>query len=202
MKRYGMVIDLSRCIGCQACAVACAVHHGLPKDVRWSKVKEKSSGSFPFPKVEFLPLLCMQCANPSCLEVCPTGATYRDEGGIVRVNYDRCMGCGYCTLACPYDARVMVESISSNHQNNPLTEFENKAFAGHRKGVVEKCDFCFDRVSNGEEPACVGTCPTNARIFGDINDPNSKISKTIASNPVEQIFSMLGNDPSVYYVGR
>ena len=202
MKRYGMVIDLSRCVGCQACAVACAVHHGLPHGVRWSKVKEKTSGHFPSPKLEFLPLLCMQCANPSCLEVCPTGATYIDAGGIVRVNYDRCMGCGYCILACPYGARVHVDSLSSNHPNNPLTEFEKIAFAGHKKGVVEKCDFCIDKVTNGEEPACVATCPTKARIFGNINDSTSEISKTIASRTVEQIFTMLGNDPSVYYVGR
>jgi molybdopterin-containing oxidoreductase family iron-sulfur binding subunit len=103
-------------------------------------------------------------------------------------------------VACPYDARVRVDRINSNHQIGSLTDHEKTAFAGHKKGKVEKCNFCEDKVSRGEEPVCVTACPTNARIFGDINDPTSKISKTIAARHVEQIYPKIGNNPSVFYI--
>ena len=127
----------------------------------------------------FLPRLCNHCSSPNCVSVCPTGATYkREEDGIVVVDPDICIGCKYCIQACPYDARFL----------NPVT------------GAADKCDFCLHRVSQGLAPACVETCIGRARIFGDINDPDSEISRMIATNPVSVLRPEKGTQPNVFYI--
>ncbi len=198
--RYGMVIDLSSCIGCQSCTMACKVENGTPKGVFWSKVLHKESGKYPTPKRAFLPVLCMHCENAPCVEVCPTGASSKRPDGIVAVDYDKCMGCRYCETACPYDARTLLEEIEPYYPEFGFTPYEQMMYQEHQKGVVEKCNFCVERVAQGEQPACVATCPAYARHFGDLDDPNSEVSKLIAQRHGYQLLPELGTEPSVYYL--
>lgn len=177
--QYGMLIDTRRCSGCQACSIACKAEFDVPLGSTRSWVEYVEKGTFPNVTRNFLPRLCNNCSEPPCVGVCPTGATYkREEDGIVVVDEDICIGCKYCLQACPYDARFI----------NPKT------------GSADKCDFCLHRVSEGVVPACVNTCEGRARIFGDINDPSSEISKLIASNPVTVLRKGQGTKPNVFYI--
>jgi len=200
MARYGMVIDLNRCIGCHACAMACKAENGTPPEVWWSKVLTQEIGKFPNASMDFLPLLCMHCENAPCVGVCPTGASYKRPDGIVAVDYDKCMGCKYCQVACPYDARSLVDEIKPYYSEFGFTPYEELMYQKHQAGVVEKCNFCVERVERGEEPACVTTCPAYARHFGDLDDPNSEVSKLIAQRNGYQLMPELGTNPSVYYL--
>jgi Fe-S-cluster-containing dehydrogenase component len=200
MARYGMVIDLSRCVGCHACAMACKAEHGTPSGVWWGKVLTRETGKYPSARIIFWPVLCMHCQNAPCVEVCPTGASYKRADGIVAVDYDKCMGCGYCRIACPYDARSFVEKIEPYFPEFGLTPYEDLMYQKHQEGVAEKCNFCLDRVAQGEEPACVTTCPALARYFGDLDDPNSEVSKLISRRHGFQLLPELGTNPSVYYL--
>jgi len=200
-KRYGMAIDLKRCTDCNSCAIACKTEHGTPNHVYWSKVLVYEKGKFPATSMVFLPVLCMHCQDAPCLNVCPTAATYKREDGIVLVNYDHCMGCRYCELACPYDARVFLEEIKPYHPDGVLIPYEEKVFKNHHLGVEEKCTFCVERVDKGMEPTCVQTCPAYARYFGDINDPTSEISRIISQNHAKPLMDHLGTHSSVFYFG-
>ena len=178
--RYGMLIDLRRCIGCHACSVACKAEFDVPLGVYRSWVEYVEKGTYPNVGRSFLPRLCNHCNEPPCVSVCPTGATWkREEDGIVVVDPDICIGCKYCILACPYDARFI----------NPVT------------GVADKCDFCLHRVEKGLVPSCVNTCIGGARIFGDLNDPESEISRMVATNPVTVLRPEQGTEPNVFYIG-
>jgi tetrathionate reductase subunit B len=178
-KRYGMLIDARRCYGVHACSVACKAENGVPLGQTRSWVEYIEKGTYPNVTRSFLPRLCNHCEKPACVSVCPTGATWkRKEDGIVVVDDDICIGCKYCVHACPYDARYL----------NPIT------------GTVDKCDFCIHRVSQGLEPACVEACPSRARIFGDLNDPESEISKKIARYPVTVLRPEKGTQPNVFYI--
>ncbi len=177
--QYGMLIDTRRCIGCHACSVACKAEFDVPLGNTRSWVEYVEKGEYPNVSRNFLPRLCNHCSEPNCVDVCPTGATFkRAEDGIVVVDPERCIGCKYCVQACPYDARFI----------NPVT------------GAADKCDFCLHRVSRGIAPACVETCIGRARIFGDLNDPNSEIAKKIATNPVSVLRPGMGTEPNVYYI--
>ncbi|NOZ09736.1 MAG: 4Fe-4S dicluster domain-containing protein [Gammaproteobacteria bacterium] len=177
--RYAMVIDTRRCVGCHACSVACKAEFDVPLGFYRSWVEYVEKGTFPDVRRSFLPRLCNQCSNPPCVDVCPTGATWqREEDGIVEIDPDICIGCKYCILACPYDARFA----------NPVT------------GTAEKCDFCLHRVRNGLEPACVETCIGRARIFGDLNDPNSEVGRLLATTAVTVLRQEMGTKPNVYYI--
>jgi tetrathionate reductase subunit B len=179
-KHYAMVIDTRLCYGCHACSVACKAEFGVPLGETRSWVEYTEKGTFPHLSLGFLPRLCNQCSEPACVSVCPVGATWkREEDGIVVIDSDMCIGCKYCLQACPYDARFI----------NPDT------------GTAEKCDFCIHRVSQGLEPACVEACPARARIFGDVNDPDSEVSRLIAENPVTVLRPEQGTEPNVYYIG-
>ena len=178
--QYGMLIDIRRCIGCHSCTVACKSEFDVPLGVERSWVEYVEKGEYPHVGRSFLPRLCNHCSEPKCAPVCPTDATYkRPEDGIVVVDSGVCIGCKYCILACPYDARFL----------NPVTRF------------ADKCDFCIHRVSNGLVPSCVNTCIGGARVFGDLNDPNSEISSRIATSPVTILRAEAGTRPNVFYIG-
>jgi molybdopterin-containing oxidoreductase family iron-sulfur binding subunit len=134
------------------------------------------------------------------VDVCPTGASFKRADGIVVVDYDKCMGCGYCRVACPYDARSFIEKIEPYYPEFGFTPYEELMYQKHQTGVAEKCNFCAERVARGEEPACVGTCIAYARHFGDLDDPNSEVSKLIAERHGYQLLPELGTEPSVYYL--
>lgn len=200
MARYGMVIDLKRCYGCVACAIACKAQNGTPYGVWWSKVLPSESGKYPNTRRSYVPVLCMHCQNPPCEEVCPTGATFKRADGIVVVDYDKCMGCGYCRVACPYDARVFAKKIEGYFPEHGLVPYEEVMYKKHQTGVAEKCKFCWEKVEKGEKPACVETCVPGARHFGDLDDPNSEVSRLIAERHGFQLLPELGTNPSVYYL--
>ena len=200
-KRYGMAIDLKRCVNCHSCAIACKAENGTPRDVYWSKVLTYEIGEYPATTQVFLPVLCMHCQDAPCLNVCPTAATYKREDGVVLVNYDHCMGCRYCELACPYDARVFMEDIKAYMYDGVLTPYEERLYKKHQVGVEEKCTFCVDRLAKGMEPTCVQTCPGFARTFGDLNDPYSEVSMIIARHNAKPLMDHLGTHASVFYFG-
>lgn len=176
---YAMVLDTRRCIGCHACSVACKTEYAVPLGATRSWVEYVEKGTFPHVSRQFLPRLCNHCRNPQCVNVCPTGATFkRDEDGIVVVDSDICIGCKYCIQACPYDVRFI----------HPDT------------GTADKCDFCLHRVSRGVAPSCVNTCQGKARIFGDMNDPESEVARLIATQPVTVLRQGMGTQPSVFYI--
>lgn len=177
-KRYAMVIDLRRCVGCMSCQVTCKMENNVPFDFFRSKVLITERGTYPDVKRRFLPVLCNHCEEAPCVQVCPVGASYRREDGVVLVDQDKCIGCGYCVEACPYDARYI----------NPFT------------GTADKCTFCQPRIDSGLEPACVHNCMGQARIFGDLNDPNSAVSKLVNGNSVQTLKGNLGTEPRVFYI--
>ncbi len=178
-KRMAMVIDLRRCFGCNACSVACKAQFDVPLGVWRSWVKNVERGTYPDVKRYFLPRLCNHCVKAPCVDICPTGASYIREDGIVMIDENKCIACKSCRVACPYNSR----------------------FTNPSKEVVDKCNFCIERLEQGLEPACVNTCNAKARIFGDANDSTSEVSKLIASNPVQTLKPELGTEPQVYYIG-
>ncbi len=199
MSKYGMVIDLKECIGCQACSVSCKVEHGTPPGIFWNRVSEIEEGEFPAVRKYYLPRLCMQCEHPSCVEVCPTGASHRREDGLVLVDQTKCIGCKYCMVACPYGARYFNEK-NRGYFGDGLTPYEQQLYKEHKTGVVEKCNFCADRLDAGKQPACVATCIARARYFGDLDDPDSEVSRLIRQRHGFQLLRETGNNPAVYYL--
>lgn len=176
---YGMVIDLRRCIGCHACSVSCKAEYEVPLGATRSWVEYVEKGDYPNVARSFLPRLCNHCSKPQCVDVCPTGATWkREKDGVVVVDPEVCIGCKYCIQACPYDARFI----------NPET------------GSADKCDFCIHRVSKGVAPSCVNACIGEARVFGDLNDPESEVAKLVANNPVSVLRQEMGTEPNVFYI--
>ena len=201
MTRWGMVLDLTRCIGCNACTVACKIENGTPDDQYWCRVYTEETGTFPDVKTTYVPALCNHCADAPCVTVCPTGASHQRDDGIVLVDPDKCIGCRACMTACPYAARFYLrKGILDGGYHSERTDFEERKWAAVQEGTVTKCTFCAHRVDQGLEPACVITCPTDARIFGDLDDPESKPSKLIRERNGYQPLAELGTNPSVYYV--
>ena len=205
MPRYGMVIDLKRCYGCYACVMACKVKNHTPPGVFWARVLKGESGTYPNTVRQALPVLCNHCEEPSCQEVCPTGATMTLDGGIVVVDQDKCMGCKYCIMACPYGARYSVDKWESYFPAGiPLSPYEefSKKFWAEKSGVgtATKCDFCRDRLDEGKLPACVDACPAHARVFGDLDDPESEVSILLRTHKGTPLNPELGNQPKVYYL--
>ncbi len=217
MTRWGMVIDLLRCVGCYSCMVACKQEHFLPPEMFWNRLLIGETGKYPAVTKQMYPILCNHCKEAACLKVCPTGATTRSEDGIVAVNYDECVGCRYCVIACPYQQRTYYGDGSKEYfPGQGLTEYEiiGKQLYPLQVGTVVKCNFCRERVDAGLEkglkpgvdreatPACVITCPAKARTFGDLDDPTSEVSRLIRERKGFQLHPEFGTDPSVYYLAR
>ena len=199
--RYGMVIDLSRCVACYACVVACKAEHATPPGVLFSWAFRRERGEYPHTRNVYMPMLCNHCDVPSCVDVCPTGATHkREEDGIVAIDADKCVGCRACMTACPYHARYHLDEIRSYHPGHGRTPYEEAGYRNHQVGTVEKCDFCLDRLADGQEPACVANCPAVARVFGDLDDPASDVSRLVRQGHAFQLLPEMETDPSVYYL--
>jgi Fe-S-cluster-containing dehydrogenase component len=178
MARYGMLINTTRCVGCFACRVACQMQNSLPPHDSYIRYEELESGTYPKVYAEQIPLQCQHCEDAPCVSVCPTGASYINDDGVVLVDRERCIGCKYCMTACPYNARIQ----------------------DHETGEVEKCRFCvLSDDGSVPEPACVNTCVTKARIFGDLDDPKSEISQAIVSYNAKPIAPGLTR-AKIYYV--
>jgi molybdopterin-containing oxidoreductase family iron-sulfur binding subunit len=195
--RWGLLVDVNECQdGCTACVAACAEENGLRSngrpetDAQWIRkveLRDPSTGA-----TRSLPLMCQHCAYPPCVDVCPTGASFKRADGIVLVDKHICIGCRYCMMACPYKARSFIHEAVE----------DPKPYAPRGKGTVESCTFCVHRVDEGRTPACVEACPAaggKAMTFGDLNDPDSEISKRIATYVTDQIRADLGLDPGVRY---
>jgi molybdopterin-containing oxidoreductase family iron-sulfur binding subunit len=197
--RWGVAIDLKRCTGCQSCTVACKAENGTPPGVFWTRVVEKEEGTFPFAYKVFMPVRCNHCSDPPCVPVCPTGASYvREKDNLVLIDQDKCIGCGTCVVACPYDVRFLPESARGYY--GAPTPYERAAYQKWQKGTVQKCTLCVHRLDAGLEPACIATCPTKALTFGDLNDPRSEISRLVRERPHFRPSAELGTDPNVFYL--
>jgi len=176
VAKYAMVIDSFKCIDCKACLVACKVENDVPAGFWRNWII--SPGAPQDRRIHFQPGQCMQCDKPSCVAACPVGATFKQVNGLVAIVPVKCIGCGNCVTACPYGARY----------RNP------------KKRIADKCDFCAHRLKRGEEPACVATCPTRARIFGDRNDPQSQVSRLLQQTQLVRLINPLINtQPRIYY---
>ncbi len=209
-----MVIDLTRCVGCYSCIVACKQEHFLPPGIVWGRVLITESGEYPAVAKQMYPVQCNHCKDALCVKVCPTGATRRRDDGIVRVDHDKCVGCRYCLIACPYQARVFFsDSTREYFPGQGLTDFEKigRKLYPHQAGTVLKCNFCMERIDAGlghglkpgvdreATPACVITCPAKARYFGDLDDPYSEASMMIRQHGGYQLRPEYGTNPSIYY---
>ena len=204
MTRYGMAIDLNRCMGCQTCAMYCKAANNLPNDVWYQRVvtegggyTDASGGTSDDPKLGFRPIACQHCDEPACAAVCPVGATYKDpDTGVVMQDTSICIGCQSCMQACPYDVRTYIDDpeysldFAVGYQTAPE----------HRPSTVEKCNFCAARLDEGEEPACMILCPARARYYGDLDDPQSAVNKAMAGRETEQLLPEEGTSPCVYYL--
>lgn len=206
MTRYGMAIDTTRCFGCQTCAAACKVANNLPKDMVYNRVPTIGSGSIDcaagtFPNdltMNWLPMQCQHCDNPPCLDACPTGATQKREDGIVWVDNELCIGCEACIKACPYEGvRTLNESEPEYYLDVVVGEADAPT---HVAGTVEKCTFCYNLIDRGEVPACMQLCPGRARHWGDLDDPESDVSKYLASRQATVLQEEDGTSPKVFYI--
>lgn len=220
-RRWVMVIDLRKCVGCHACTIACVAENKLPPGVVYRPVLEEEWGVYPNVGRRFTPRPCMQCDNPPCTPVCPVTATYKNEEGVVIVDYDQCIGCRACLTACPYGARTSDFGLTYN-EPNPVADgliagrtvaesyeraanfeyAEARPRQGHESpiGNARKCHFCLHRVGVGELPACVSTCIGRATLFGDANDASSLVAEMIAQPNVMRLKEELGTEPRVYYL--
>lgn len=178
-KKFGIIYDSNKCIGCQACALACKAENSVPDGFSRLQVQIEMKGTFPNPRMDFHRKSCVMCEKAPCVSVCPTGASHTNDMGITLVDNNRCVGCKYCILACPYQAR----------------------FANPKTGAADKCTFCWEnRVSKGLQPACVKACPTAALAFGDINDAKSDFSAVSAKNALIKPKEHLNTQPKVVTV--
>lgn len=209
MTQYGMVIDLNRCFGCQTCAAACKVANNLPKELAYNVVHtvggestDNAGGAFPNCELSYLPMQCQHCSNPACTDVCPTGATEKDEEtGIVTVDNELCIGCESCIKACPYSEPQHVRTLLSEEPQYYIDVVVGEADAPtHKFGTVEKCTFCKNLIDRGEVPACMDLCPGRARYWGDIDDPDSDVSKALEGREYSVLQENEGTNPSVFYI--
>jgi molybdopterin-containing oxidoreductase family iron-sulfur binding subunit len=226
MKKYAMVIDMHKCVGCGACNFGCKIENNVGDDLTWAKVETLTKGTFPKVTFEHITTLCNHCNNAPCVKACPTKAMHKiADGGLTLHNPAKCIGCQSCVIACPY-------GMISFNKVSPLKKWESsssiipkctssgkevaekagekmpfynpdraKTYEGIRgRGVVEKCTFCDHRIAEKKDPYCVEVCPAKARIFGDISDPKSEVSKLVSQHKGRTLKPEQGTEPSVYYI--
>jgi molybdopterin-containing oxidoreductase family iron-sulfur binding subunit len=220
--QWAMVIDVAKCVGCHACTIGCVAENKLPPGVVYRPVLEEEIGTYPAVRRRFLPRPCMQCQNPPCVKVCPVKATYKNPQGVTVVNYDRCIGCRYCLVACPYAARTSDfgewytketpenqgkilgrKNAANGYETNPATEYGQawpKRGKGSPIGNARKCHFCLHRLAVGMLPNCVTTCIGRATLFGDRTDLKSLIYEMLGSPRIKRLKEELGTQPAVYYL--
>ncbi len=205
MTKYGMAIDTKRCVACNRCSMACKIEHNLPLGMLWNCALYNGADYLLVPqgtyeeglKTEMYTLACQHCDNPACVGVCPTGATTKREDGIVTVDYEKCIGCESCIAACPYTG------VRTN-ADKPAWPLDFKVGDATVPDVVantvSKCTFCIERIDRGERPACVDICYAYARYFGDLDDPESEISKVLAQREYDLLLEDQGTKPNVYFL--
>lgn len=211
MTRYVMVADLNRCVGCQTCTASCKQTNATLPGVQWRKVLDIEMGTYPNVDRLFMPVGCQHCSDPPCMSVCPSTATGQRADGLVTIDYDICIGCSYCAVACPYQARYKVETPRFAYGDTP-TDNEAIRFDAKRIGVAQKCTFCSDRIDAGlakgltpgvdpeASPACVNACIADALKFGDLEDMESNVSKLLIEKSWFRMHEELGTNPGFYYL--
>ncbi len=221
--RWGMAIDLDRCTGCGACVAACQAENNIAlteqqgfsegRNLHWLRIERYWEGEFPHVRARFLPMLCQHCDDAPCEPVCPVYASYHTAEGLNGQVYNRCVGTRYCANNCPYAVRVF--NFSEPNWPQPLEQQLSPDITVRSRGVMEKCSFCIQRIRRGKEgakledrelrdgeiePACAQTCPPGAMVFGDLNDPDSRVSRLARSPRRFRLFEDLGTEPSVIYL--
>lgn len=235
MPRWGMVIDLDRCTACQACIVACRIENNVPaasddeashgRAILWNQMFTELRGTYPDLRLTVFPRPCMHCADPPCVDVCPVEATYKDSEGRVLVRYEKCIGCRYCMVACPYGARYFnwaapaYAELQADHLNPDSMRDSEGWLVGpspRPPGVVEKCTLCIHRIERAKEDgarigsehpdgvvsACAQTCPAFAITFGDLEDPGSDVYRLSKDKRAFRLLEDLGTNPQVYYLAE
>lgn len=212
-RRWGMVIDLRKCVGCHACTISCVAENKLPPGVVYRPVLDQEIGLYPNVTRRFMPRPCMQCENPPCVPVCPVNATYTRPDGIVAIDYEQCIGCRYCITACPYSARTF--DVGYTYSEDTPRQEEYELLPSYEYGVeharvpgsdespignARKCTFCLHRLEQGDVPMCVTTCIGVANFFGDLNDPESLVSQMASQPSVVVLKEELGTKPKVFYL--
>lgn len=177
-KRYGMAVDTRRCVGCNACVIACKTENRVPNGGFRDWIVQEIHGTFPDLTMQIRSERCNQCDVSPCVNACPTGASNVGDGGVVLVTRHKCSGCKACITACPYGAR----------------------YVDPQEGFIDKCTFCLHRVQQGGEPACVGVCPTRSLTFGDLADPDSPVSRLVATRRADVLRPEAGTKPQVFFL--
>ena len=210
MTRWAMVADLRRCVGCQTCTASCKHANATPPGVQWRRVLDVEVGEYPDVKRAFVPVGCQHCEDPPCMHVCPTTATRKRPDGIVTIDYDLCIGCAYCAVACPYQARYKTQRATFAY-GKPAAH-ESKRHDPDRLAVATKCTFCVERIDDGlaqglrpgvdpeATPACVNACITQTLQFGDLDDPKSTINELLRTRPHHTLLPEAGTKPRIFYL--
>ncbi|HVA37062.1 MAG TPA: 4Fe-4S dicluster domain-containing protein [Candidatus Dormibacteraeota bacterium] len=223
-RRWGMVIDTRKCVGCSSCTVGCVMENKLPPGVVYRPVIDTEVGTYPNVARKFLPRPCMQCDNPPCVPVCPVGATWKRPDGIVEIDYNACIGCRYCITACPYQARTFdfgenwtddaaqgpegALSLDASHAYEEQPNFEYGVEWTRGEGPIpkspvgnaRKCTFCVHRLEQEMLPMCVTTCIGRATFFGDLDDPGSLVAEMASRPNAQRLKEELNTKPKVYYL--
>ena len=212
MTRWAMIADLRRCVGCQTCTAACKHSNATSPGVQWRSVLDVELGAFPDVSRVFVPVGCMHCDDPPCVPVCPSTATRKREDGLVTMDYDLCIGCASCALACPYQARFKVDDPGFAYGGKTRMRNEAQRADPARSGVAQKCTFCIERIDDGlaqglvpgvdpaATPACVNSCIADALHFGDLDNPDSNVARMIRDNKTFGMHEELGTGPNIHYI--